>query len=227
MKGKNKLFNDLDTIYSEGMGKTLISGGYQCPVCNLKYKTETGIDKHIAKRSCHNYRHLFAGTLPEDEFYVLYKDVADIYSLPKMSRNVFLKSPIYTMIAKFYVFCLNKFVGNVSDYITFLIREKRYPKPFQVFNFGKKESLVRLFRKDKANRVSPKNPDNEIFFNRNEELIRNDVVFVLRALERGDISYKYLFTKIDMDGFVNRMNDIHKNRLLLFLKTIEGNLGEK
>jgi hypothetical protein len=97
-----------------------------------------------------------------------------------------------------------------GDYLSYVL-ESTYWKTVNmgVLNALKDSSL----KEYRSRRVKNSGKNDEKFFNTNKIRLVTDTTFVLRSLERGDISYEYLFDKIGVDTFLNKLNNVEIERL--------------
>lgn len=202
------LYNSLDKIYKNGI--TEEAGEFICTVCGKKYKRESTANNHIEKMNCHTMKNIFQDTKAEGVMYDIFISLLAIEGKRCLSMKKFRTSKLYTPIAKFMLFCNTHKIQNQYEYLTFVL-ENTYWKFINagVNNTLKESSLVeyRLYKVKNENEYSEK------FYNSNSERLHTDTSFVLRSLERGDISYSYLFTCMDFDKFVDRLSGTEIERL--------------
>ncbi|MBT8449362.1 MAG: hypothetical protein KJO69_06710 [Gammaproteobacteria bacterium] len=206
-----QLFNDLDDLYKGGL--LHIEDKIICSVCGKEYTQEHYAIKHIENQSCHTMKQIFGNKAPEKLFYKLYKKFSSLENVRHVFTFVkFRRTSMYDMIAKFYVFCLQNNVQNIEDYFDYLIHEYRYKTLATCMVIGKKESTLREFRETSHQYLD--DDDNEKFFEANEKRLRHDESFAIRSMERGDITYTYLFTKMDGDEFIEQLPPPLVSRLI-------------
>ena len=210
---KHSLENKLDDIYANGIIER--DGLYVCSVCNKEYKRPSSAKRHFEARTCFSYANLFRGTMIEMNFFQLHKKVSALDGRRGLSMNRFRGSTHYNSIVKLYVFCKNNNV-DFNDYFDYLIHEFQYDMLPIALSKGRKESQLRLFRKEAQQYTSDEK--DERFFNGNEDWLGEDTPRTIRALERGDISIEFLFSKIDFDEFVDKISRPELERLTQLLK---------
>jgi len=216
-----KHFNEIDKIYREGL--IYNSNGITCSVCNKVYKTKnnTIAKGHIDKRNCHSYYDVFKKTNTEEILYDIYVRLCAA-QYQKFGKKILILSFIkfrntqkYNQAAKLYMFCFDNKIRDILDYVDYVVDNTRWMYDNQFISNGMKDSVLIKYRKTKRT-VFDKVLD-EKFYNEYHDRLFVDTSFLLRSLERGDISYKYLFEKNPFDNVIDKMNPTEKYRLEKFL----------
>ena len=225
-----KIFNDLDEIYK--LGGIVTKDGIECSVCGKTYKRHTAFDKHFSKQDCFKYTDMFQGTLVEPMMYKLFEEAihndAHARFVPTLSK--FRKSPLYSTISKFWLFCFrnNMSTSQTLHYFNYLMDEsfKKYmsfegKRQFTstILNNGSKENALKIYRTECARGLCTEAMSRD-FYDKNKELLGEDVNFTLRALERGDITYDVLFGFIDFDEFTDRLSFAEQRQLETFFEKV-------
>lgn len=214
-----KVFNDIEDIYKEGIVE--LEGIFKCSVCDKEFKTQTRANTHIENKSCHTHQQVFKGTVTEEAINKLY-----MLSLSLVDKNCrynknFIDSRNFNRVAEFYVFCLNNEVTDQHDYLAFvstLSSNKGDWSHLKLFTTATKQTTLKRYFETR--RIVVSREDSSRFYDMNQELL-TDSIFTLRALEKGDISYKFLFEKMDFDSFIATLTPIEVDRLSEFLTTVK------
>lgn len=210
-------FNSIEQIYSKGIIEN--DDTFECSVCGKTYKRESSAIKHFEAMNCHSYRNIFDGTEAENNMYNLFVSLLAIEGKRCISRAKFQKSKLYTPIAKFMLFCHKHKIQDQGDYLTYVLENTYWKTVGMGLSNAIKDSSLKEYRKHK---VKFFNQHSEKFFNMNKERILTDTSFVLRSLERGDISHEYLFKQIDFDEFINMLSGVEIERLERYLIGVVG-----
>lgn len=209
-----KRFNTIDDIYELGV---LRDGEYYvCSVCDKRYKKKENIDRHIEPKNCFKYYHVFKNTPTEELFYKWYSLYAGLSGSVGYSKVKFRRTPQYSGLVKFYNFCMDHKISDMSDYFKFIINEFKFEKLNSALLHGTSDIMFKRYRRNIGKYID-KNKS-EIFLDQNKKKLRRDTVFCIRALERGDISYLTLFDEINFDEFVIKLSPLEKTRLETFLE---------
>lgn len=211
----NIFYNSFEKIYSKGI--IYNDDNIECSVCGKTYKTEANAKKHFEQMNCHTYKNIFDGTEAENMMYEIFVSLLAIENKRCISRAKFPKSKLYTPIAKFMLFCNKHKIQDHGDYLSYVLGNTYWKHLNVGLHNAVKDSVLKDYRKYKIKNF---NKNSEKFFNTNKEQIEQDTSFVLRSLERGDISYEYLFSVIDFDEFVNMLSGIEIERLERFLVNV-------
>lgn len=212
-----KRFNTLEEIYSRGILK---EGEYHvCSVCGKKYKREENINSHIEAQDCFKYYHVFKGTPTEEQFYKWYLLSAALSGANGYTLVKFRNTPQYSGIVKFYNWCQDHSISDMTDYFKFIINEFRYEPLNAALLHGTTEIMFKRYRRNVGKHID----DNRSakFLDQNKKQLRRDTVFCLRSLEKGDISYLTLFEELNFDEFVGKLTQIEKGRLETFLDGLQ------
>lgn len=211
-------YNSLEKIYENGL--IYNKDNIECSVCGKKYKRESTALKHFEKANCHTLQNVFKDTEAENVMYDIFISLLAIEGKRCVSRVKFSKSRLYNPIAKFMLFCNTNKVMNHGDYLSYVLENTYWNHVSTGIGNALKDSVLKEYREHKKRNL---NVDNEKFYNSNKIRLVTDTTFVLRSLERGDISHDYLFDKIGFDTFVNKLNSIEIERLEKFLIGIRDN----
>lgn len=214
-----KHFNSVDALYDDGV--VVYNGKYVCSCCNKEYKTPKGANNHFAKRNCHSYQQVFNGTDTEEMFYDIYVMLTAMTNYHTISKYQFTKNKLYyNKIAKFYMYCLEQNIINFTQYLEFTLHFSYVAgSPFDALHLAKYPENYEMYLKRRKYFVTEK--DSELFFNTHRTRIDGDGIYTIRALERGEIKYGYLFDHIDYDSFINSLSDVGKTRLENFLVSMQ------
>jgi hypothetical protein len=201
-------YNSFEQIYSKGLVHH--NDTIECSVCGKTYKRESTATTHFNKQNCHTYRNVFENTEAENTMYQIFVSLLAIEGKRCVSRSKFEKSRLYSPIARFMLHCNKNKIMDQGDYLSYVL-ESTYWKTVNmgVLNALKDSSL----KEYRSRRVKNSGKNDEKFFNTNKIRLVTDTTFVLRSLERGDISYEYLFDKIGVDTFLNKLNNVEIERL--------------
>lgn len=215
-----KLFNGIDEIYQQEL-ITLPDGRFECPVCGRTYKRQGAAQDHLLKQDCHSYRNIFYDTNAEP---VLLNIYTHLLSINRGSRKPTMRQlracKQYNQIARFYLFCYQHQLPRPLDYLMYVLENTRWKTPYVGLSYAIKESMLTGFQEAKKEYCD--DAANEDFWTRHEDQIQNDNNFVLRALEKGEIHISYLFSKLDVDAFFDRLSIFEQERLDRFLSTVVG-----
>jgi len=215
-----RLFNDIDDIYSNGIQK--LGGEYNCSVCGKSYKRRENAERHILQQNCHTYKNLFKGLPVEEYLYDIYRILSSIEEKKGYNKAKFIKSQYYTHIAKFYVFCFNSNIRDITGYLEYVLGNTQWSNVYIGLNNGRRKSVLQKYIKDKPKNIN--RDDSEKFYQQYEIPLRSNTTFALRSLEKGDISLDCLFSHIEKDNFISELNEVEIHRFTSFLLAMEGNV---
>lgn len=196
-----KTFNDVDAIYAKGL-RQLKNRLYVCPMCEKTYSSEAAGLKHVAAKKCHKMQQLIEGTVHETKAFVMYKViVANLNPDAQLTLATFRKSPMYTPVARFTMFCSLHSVFDANVYLSYLNEYKEIENVNAILSAGILEENLRDFRlfAQKYNII----PSDTIYEKYREDLLTDDEYFV-RCIEKAQIGLAYLARKEDFP-FEERM----------------------
>lgn len=212
-----KLFNTLDEIYS---GEPYASPyGYRCPVCSKDFRTVKGVERHFAKRNCHKLTRVFKNTEGENTIYSLYRKLCRAEKRFPYKLENFRDTRFYTIIGKFVLFCYSNTITDMEEYLFFVIRSSNPDQLIKGAVFATNERMLKRYREWKIHHVT--DDQSRRFYNLHSQLLKTDINFVLRALEKGEISTSYYFSKISLFDFYDKLSDAQKYRFENLLKRVE------
>lgn len=203
--------NDIDMLYS----KCDIENSLECCVCKKTFKTKNRLISHITKKNCYSYQDVFADT--EIESYV-YTNIFKVFYKAKngiCSINKFRTSKFYKTIIDLCMFCRRNRV-DINEYINFGI-DNYYlgGNPFILFYRLNKESTLKEFYKKRI-------PQSETFIDSNKERLHKDKNFLIRSLERGDITIDKVINVLGINNIINDLTENQEYRLMEILKNKSG-----
>lgn len=212
---KLKTLNDIDSVYDKGL-KHLKNKLMVCPMCEKSYSSEHAAKKHLDARSCHRMQDVIAGTVHETKAYAMYKVIiSSMKPDAQISLNTFRKSPLYNPIARFTMFCSLHSIFDADVYLAWLNEVKGIENVNTVLKEGVREDNLREFRlfAQKYNII----PSEKIYNAYREDLL-NDDDYLVRCIEKAQISLAFLASQEDFpfserfDGlpldYQNRIRDI-------------------
>lgn len=210
-----KIFNDIDTMYSKTFyydGKT-----YKCTVCNKKFKSESGVLRHLDKRNCHSERNIFKDTLSEKWIFEIYQMLLKI-NAPNahVTLSQFRKKKEFTAIARFFFFCHSRGLHHPMDYMQFVLETYKWKFPVQAVYKAVDENVFIEYRKYRMKNGTCDEINEQFILINENRLYDHD--FMLLSLERGEVSYNTLSRYIDMDEFIDTMSDGAMFRFEQFLE---------
>lgn len=214
-----KAFNSIEEIYKDGILEQ--EGLFQCSVCGKEFKTKTRATTHIENHSCHTHQQVFRGTVAEDAINRLYMLSLSLVEKHSRYNKKFIDSRNFNRVAEYYVFCLTNEVTDQHDYLAFvstLSSSNNKWSHLQLFSTATKQSTLKRYFESKRKIISIE--ESTKFFLMNQDQF-SDSNFTLRALEKGDVNYKFLFSQVDFDSFISKLTPIEVNRLSEFLSTVK------
>lgn len=215
-----KLYNDVSKLYEQPYME--LGDEFICPVCSKRYKTKKGIENHLARQDCHTAQDLFRNTTSEKYIYDCYKDLIEQgYIRGSTSLAVFRKSRSYKPLAKLLIYwSRNKMRMDLLPFYAFYcVQTLKGDNHIVKLYSATSDDLLREFRKKLATDFRDL-IDSERFYNENEERLKEDLSFMIRSLERADITINYLMNKMDLYEATERMTPPETSRLLSFLDLV-------
>lgn len=212
------LFNDLDQIYS--LPPHASAGGYQCPVCQKDFTTPVGAERHHAKRKCHRLCHIFEGTVTETAIYDLYRAICRADGRRPLKMENFRPSRFYTLIGKFFLYCINNGVTNPPEYFWF---SKDLTNPEELVRgtaLALNDRVLGQYRAWKINNVTDEQSRN--FYELNSNALLTNITYAIRCMEKGEISPRYYFSRVDRDEFVKASTAIQAAQLSQVMAMYDG-----
>lgn len=190
-----KLINEFKEIAEIFEGKELIHHGekdVECPVCGKHYKTVSGAQKHLDAQSCAKKQDIFANSAYETNAFILYTNIVhEMKPTARVTIKTFRKSPMYGLVIDFV---LSTSIFEIKDrglYFSYL-RDIRDLHPNSVLKAGTEEKNAREFRT--FQQLYPKYIDSAKFFDQYGEDLIEDDEFLVRSIEKSDISIKWLLS---------------------------------
>jgi ribosomal protein L37AE/L43A len=211
-----KVYNEIEKIYE---GKEVIEkdGRFHCPVCKKSYAKRERTQKHLNEWSCHSYKQVFEGTQSEELFYELYKAaktsnriMRKLQDVPVSPKEFKKHTKSYNLIAKFYTFCLGNNIKDPIDYFTYVVVDGHWKDAFVVFHIAQVQFWLNSYFKHRRENVNEKT--SELFWNQYQDELKTNTQFLIRALERGEIRWDYLFERIKIQDLF--LTDAEKEQIV-------------
>lgn len=218
---KRHYFNDLSHLFEQGPTADFTKMEFECPVCEKKYNTRAGVEKHMKKQECAPAVKMFSNTLTEDLALAFFKETVGEYS-PKQVTTVkaLRKSKSYKPLMRFILHCMN---NKTDPYMFFwwITNEKKPKYYIQALSLGMKDSILVQFRN-----FLVKNQhliESEQFFDQNRNELLKDDWMLIRSLERGDIGLNFCIDneEIDLYDRASNMNAGMRASLANIITTVE------
>lgn len=215
-----KWINDIEPIYSRGIEER--NGLYVCTVCGKKYKQSKRANTHIEKRNCHSYYQLLKNTLTEELMYKLYTSILnELNNKSYVSLDLFRKKKnIYNALARYVTYTQRHSLTNdhVINYFLYVYFNKA-SNITQASNYAANTNILKEFRE-----FMIKNPElinSEEFFDKNKDKMLNDTSFVVRSIERGEVSVFFVIENLG-DEFIEGLSTFEEKRVQDTLSIVEG-----
>lgn len=206
-----KMINDIDEMYDINIRhyKT-IKGTYNCPLCKGDYVSKETFEIHLAKKDCYDIKDLVADTLIEDVAFKWFVEVMEadkgksIYNVAKFRKDRLFKAFIQTAI-----FCSQHQERRLMQYLAFMMLVKKFKRVGTAVRNMMKESNLRDFRmflhvNDEI--------DDTVFVQQHLEDLKTDHHFLVRSLEKAEMSLQTLL-EWDLDTIMANMPIDYKERI--------------
>ena len=140
-----KNVNDVEELYDSGYVGW--NDWFICPVCDKKYKTKSGVDKHMEKRDCFDVVSLFKGTRAEFLAYGLYKELCSIFN-KKATFNSFKKSSSHKRMLRYMALLeIEKLTTHRESYMAFVVSKYRAKTIAQTISRACLQSYMKEYKK--------------------------------------------------------------------------------
>lgn len=209
--------NDLDHLYDQPAIKHTDKIAWDCPVCGKTYNTGAGIHKHMKKRDCADVKLKFKGTVTEKVGHEIFgHTIGDFTNTRTTTLIAFRKHNSYKGVLRFVLFCMDNKI-DPSMYYEWIL-QYREPKYYnQLLKMAVTDSTLKdymLFRVRNEEII-----DSERFFERNQEKLKADIVFLMRSLERGDIAIGYALKndELRLEERLQTSGQVMKQRMIILL----------
>jgi hypothetical protein len=189
-----KTMNDVNALYDAGMTK-LKNGLLLCPVCGKTYKTEAPAKKHIEARSCHRMQDIIKDTMHEAKAYGMYKIlISSLQPNARVTLNSFRKSPMYSPVARFTMYCSLHEVFSCDTYMAWLNEIKGIQNVNVLLQQALLDENLREFRI--FAHVHDLIPSEHFYQAYRDDLISDDEFFI-RSLERAKVGVRFILKQDD------------------------------
>ena len=197
MTAKTHYYNDISYLFEQQPECDWNKMEFTCPVCNKKYRTRAGLEKHMKQQDCAPATKIFADTLTEDLSLAFFKETVGEYN-PKQrtSLKALRASKSYKPLMRYILHCM----ANKQDPYMFFywITKQKKPKYYnQALSMGLKDSTLIEYRNFLI--YNQHLIESEDFFEHNEQEVLNDDWFLVRSLERGDVGLDYCINSENID----------------------------
>ena len=196
-----KKHNDIDQLYEEDVYYSELKEKYICPVCGKGFQSEKGAKNHKDRRNCFNAVSLFKNTLTENKMFRIYKTFLDKGTYVSRYENVsiknFRKEPVYKPLAKFVHFCYKNKISSMEEYFYFIYYSNKTYSVKNTLEKGITNKWLRKFRK--WLKENPELIDSDRFIEANYNKLKKDANFLIRSLQRSDVSLFRLMDYIDIE----------------------------
>lgn len=211
-----KLFNTLEEIYINPLIIHKATNTIICPVCKKSYKRIEAANSHYNKRDCFKMVDVFRHTESEHKMLQVYKGLMMMDNkLNLVSITGFRKSPQYTVIGKFFLFCHSHDVRSPESYFNFGIDAYYGDNAFAMIPFLMKESTIIKYFDWRKENVS--DDESELFVAQYKDIFINDTASMLRSLERGEFKLRHLVSELG-ESWLTNINPLHEHRLTELLE---------
>lgn len=221
-----KFFNTIDDIYgSNSVVYDTDDEVFRCTVCSATFEDKEKADAHYDERKCHTAQNVFKNTELEHRIYKLYLNICAEQHIGHTSTLLrFRTKPQYKRLAKFFLFCLDNGIRNITQYAEYAIvtEQKKSKNPYHALSYFcdvRRLNQYRVFLYQNPSLI-----DSEVFFNSNWDKLNTDLTFVCRALERADIAYSYLASKLNLDALYQGATQIEKLRFDSFRNVVQAHV---
>lgn len=217
-----KTMNDVNAVYDQGY-KTLKTGQFLCPMCGKLYKHEYAIKKHMEKRSCHSMLDVIKDTVHEAKAYSMYKIlIAALQPNARVTLESYRKSPMYSPVARFTMYCSLNEVFSCDTYLAWLNEIKGFKTVNVILQQAILDENLREFRifAHRHDLI----PSDRFYDAYKNDLIEDDDFFI-RSLERAKIGVRFLVAQKDfpLDERCDKLPIDYRMRLQ---QLMDGVLGE-
>lgn len=216
-----KIYNDINELYNQPVLET--RNGWMCPVCEKEYKRRTFLNKHLESKKCHSIVDVFKNTETEMFGLEAYQFIQEEHTFIRKinSLSQFRRSKLYKPIMESIVFwSQNK--GSMHQFKFYILWCTRLVRSntdlYKAIYSSKQEKNLKEFRLF-LQRKTPHVIDSERFHNINKDKLLNDNWFLLRSIERADISLEYAIQNMGMDRFDSFEHPL-KVRLDLYISEV-------
>ena len=208
MKLNVRLMNDVSDLYNEVPKEN--NGDFECPVCGKVYKTRAGIFKHMKEQDCAPAHLVFKGTATETVAHDLYAaTVSQFMPRARKTLQAFRKSKVYKPYLRFALHGMQNKL-DVALLFEWILEKKKPMYVNAALSLGLKKSITDEFRM-----FLKQNPDlipSEQFYESYKEDMKIFPDFLVRSLEKAQISIKYLhevgfFNEVDVTNYPEHLKD--------------------
>ena len=205
--------NNVDELYNSGLIVT--DDGWKCPVCEKNYKINGFAQKHLDKRDCFTMVHLFRDTDLEPSIRTIANHLVAQYIGARAFRSMksFRKSRYYNPVAKIMLYNILNGVNDIEKYIMWGMDHCGNGEFWHLTKFLGRDilSLTDYYRYKIRNITIE---EQEKFYHKMKYELHTNSIFLIRSLEKGDITLLFLAEKMDIGKFVDSISEIQRQRLL-------------
>lgn len=208
--------NDIDALYQQDIHKNS-SGFFVCPVCSKKYKTDSGIKKHMSEKDCYDIKSLLLGTQIEQNAHEFFQSMNDDR---RISMFLFRRNNSYKSILKFILFCIVNEIQDVGLYFSYVdqIILNGKCRINKILSDARKVSMVRDYRV--FLHKNPDNIDSDEFLERYRDDLIAEPKFLIRSIEKAHVAISVIIESGDEElleavnglpqDYYNRLEDLYE-----------------
>lgn len=193
--------NEISEIYTHQTFEVGLDGKHLCPICGKKYKKIETLKKHYEEKSCHSAVDIFKDT--QTEFLMLNVFVVLCFREKEksvVSMGSFRKSKYYSRVAEFFVFCRKNNIKSWENYMEYC--SQYYNGNMNGFlSYLIKESTLTLYYHWRRGNITEEASTR--FLQENFSELKDNFNFLVRSIERGEMTLETAISGIGHLHFVN------------------------